>query len=211
MAKVTSIKFENSEKSQELTNRVIDAIAGKSPEEKEIEIKSATLKDEMCDYTYELLTGKSKGDVLSRDGVHIVHEDLSEAFKELLIFVAHIDGVFAHFAQNDTPLKDLEAKAIVDTYNITGFKISGVEENKSVVLYGSKNVQYGKIPLTLPKIKFSGSYLYIEELQNRLYKVLNEVELYMEGKHNPEYIQTEMFGNYQEENADYKFEEAKVK
>ena len=160
--------------------------------DKAIEIRSASLRDQLCNYSYELLTGKTKGDVINRKGVHIVHDDLIEKFNEFDVFLAHIDGAFRD-ANNQTPLSELEAEESLALYQVTGFKLSGVEENKSIILVGHKEVTQGTISFETPKIKLSGStYLYIEELTQRLYEAIEEVEQYMEGKAAPQFEQSVM-------------------
>lgn len=156
------------------------------------EIKKAVIKDEYCSYTYELLTGKTKGDMISRKGVHVVHEDMLEAFVNLEVFLAHSDDAFDSWAVNQTPIQDLEADVKLDLYTVTAFKIAGIEENKAVILCGNKVVSNGIISFETPKIKLSGSYLYAEELESRLQIAINEVELYSEGKAAPQFEQSSM-------------------
>lgn len=160
--------------------------------EKASEIKKAVIKDEYCSYTYELLTGKTKGDMISRKGVHIVHEDMLNAFVNLEVFLAHLDDAFNSWAVNQTPIQELEADEKLDLYTVTAFKIAGIEENQAVILCGNKQVANGMISFETPKIKLLGSYLYAEELQMRLQVAINEVELYSEGKAAPQFEQSSM-------------------
>lgn len=158
--------------------------------EKEIEIKAASLKDHFLTYSYELLMGVMKGDELSRKGVHIVHDDMIESFKQLDVFLAHVDDVF-HWANNQTPIQDLEAHPDLSLFYVSGFKITGADENKSVILTGTKIVSNGMISFSTPKIKLDNSnYLYVEELNHRLGIVIEQVEAYMNGKTAPQYEQT---------------------
>ncbi len=170
--------------------------------DKEVEINGASLKDSLCNYTYELLTGKTRGDELGRKGVHLIHEDLQTAFEELDIFLMHVDDYFKNdtTVNNQTPLATLEESEDLNRYHVTGFKISGFDENKSVILSGWKAVQKGVIKFPAPKIKLESDYLYIEELNERLRKVILEVELYMDGKSAPQYEQEEIkFESFAEE------------
>lgn len=161
-------------------------------EEKQIEIKSATLKDHFLGYSYELLVGLMKGDEITRKGVHIVHDDMLEAFKLLDVFLAHIDGHF-HWSNNQTPLIELEEHETLNSYFVSAFKITGSDENKSVILTGGKNVVYGAIGFSSPKIKLDNSnYLYVEELNHRLRIVIEQVEAYMNGKTAPQFEQLSM-------------------
>lgn len=162
------------------------------------EIKSASIKDQLANYSYQLLQGKTKGDTLSRKGVHIVHDDMIEAFKELEVFLAHIDGAFKN-ADNKTTLQQLETEELLNLYEVTGFKLAGKEENKAIIIVGNKQVNEGQINLETPKIKMEGNYLYVEELSWRLSKVIDEVEQYMDGKTAPQPEQVVM--SFEEEDS----------
>lgn len=188
----------------------LERLADFANEEKQIEIKSAALKDHFLTYSYELLVGLMKGDELSRKGVHIVHDDMLEAFKQLDVFLAHVDGVF-HWSNNQTPIQDLEAHEDLTNYFVSAFKITGTEENKSVILTGGKTVSYGAIGFSTPKIKIDNSnYLYVEELQQRLKIVIEQVEAYMNGKTAPQYEQLAMEFPSGENEDEEEFENAKI-
>ena len=160
--------------------------------EKELEIKNASLRDMLCSYSYELLSGKTKGDMLNRKGVHVIHDDLENSFKELDVFLAHIDGAFSSWSINQTPIQELEENEKLDSYHVNSFKISGNDENISVVLKGTKGVSLGTMNVETPKIKLNGGYLYILELTERLRVTTQEVELYMDGKSAPKFEQASM-------------------
>lgn len=177
--------------------------------EKDFEIKGATINDLQCSYSYELLTGKTKGDIISRKGMHVIHDDLQQAMSDLDVFLAHLDGAFAHWATNKTTLEELEAPETLQNYHVSSFKISGVEENRSVLFSGSKYVAHGTIKFDAPKIKFNGIYLYMEELESRLDKAIAQVEAYMNGKSAPQLEQQAIdFDNIDQGMAD--FDSAKV-
>lgn len=154
-------------------------------QDKEVEIKGATIKDALCTYSYSLLKGPTKGDTLTRNGVHIVHDDLLMKFDQLDVFFAHLDDAYTG-NKNTTPLSELEAETETEKYHVTGFSISGVEENKSVILSGWKDVDKGIIKFSAPKIKYSSDYLYISELKERIENTVDEVEQYMNGKTAPQ-------------------------
>jgi hypothetical protein len=178
-------------------------------EEKQIEIKSALLKDMSCNYSYELLHGLTKGDELTRKGVHIVHDDMFEAFKQLDVFLAHVDGVF-QWSNNQTPIQELEEHEDLENFKVSAFKITGTDENKSVILTGTKEVSIGTINFSTPKIKIDNSnYLYVEELQQRLKIVVEQVEAYMDGKTAPQFDQLAIEFP-EDDQADDDFENAKI-
>jgi len=184
-------------------SKAIDRLA-----EKDVEIKSASLKDALCSYSYELLTGKTKGDGLSRKGMHIVHEDLEHAFSKFNVFLAHLDDAFTG-NDNSTELSFLENEVETQSYFVTSFKITGVEENKSLILSGGKNVSNGLISFDAPKIKLNGNYLYLTQLTDYLNSVIEEVELYMDGKSAPQPEQMHMtFEDEDESFANAKMNEA---
>lgn len=177
-------------------------------QDKDVEIRGATLVDSLCNYSYELLKGPTKGDVLNRKGAHIIHEDLQDKFSRMIVFFAHLDDAFTGNT-NATPLEDLEQEPETDNYTVTSFAISGVEENRSLILKGFKQVNYGVINFATPKIKLDGNYLYTHELKTRLFELIHEVEQYMNGKTEPKYDnQTNMFEGFDEE--DDAFENGKI-
>lgn len=154
-------------------------------ENKEVEIKGAAINDALCNYSYELLIGKTKGDTLSRKGAHIIHDDLQITFDKLDVFLAHLDDAYTG-NKNTTSLSELEQESETEKYYVTGFKISGVEENRAVTLSGWKEVSEGIIKFETPKIKYTSAYLYLSELKERVQEAIDEVERYMNGKTAPQ-------------------------
>ena len=187
-----------------INNGLADQVA------KEVEIKSASLKDALCNYSYELLTGKTKGDGLSRNGKHIVHEDLEIAFDKFDVFLAHLDDAYTG-NDNATELETLRVEPETERYFVNSFSIQGVEENRSLVLSGYKDVTNGVIKFSAPKVKLNGNYLYLTQLTDILDNAIKEVELYMNGKSAPQPEQVHM--DFASEDAAFenaKFEEAAV-
>lgn len=174
---------------------------------KELEIKSANISDALCNYSYELLKGKTKGDTLQRKGAHIVHDDLQIKFDNLNVFLAHLDDAYTG-NKNTTPLSELEAEVETEKYYVTGFKVSGVEENKSIILQGWKDVTNGIIKFETPKIKFSSAYLYLSDLKERVQEAIEEVEQYMNGKTAPQDDPNQVLMDFASEDA--AFEQGKI-
>jgi hypothetical protein len=175
-----------------------------------VEIKSASLSDALCNYSYELLTGKTKGDGLSRKGKHIVDEDLEIAFDKFDVFLAHLDDAYTG-NDNATELSILESEPETDKYYVNSFSISGVEENKSLILSGYKEVTNGVIKFAAPKVKLQGNYLYLTQLTECLENAIKEVEYYMNGKSAPQPEQTHMdFASEDNAFENAKFEEEAV-
>jgi len=178
--------------------------------QKDVEIKSASLKDALCNYSYELLVGKMKGDGLSRKGTHIVHDDLQAAFAKFDVFLAHLDDAFTG-NDNATELSFLEGEPETQSYSVYSFKITGVEENKSLIISGSKEVINGTITFDAPKVKLNGNYLYLSQLTEVLDNVIKEVEFYMNGKVAPQPEQMHMdFASEDDSFDNAKFEEEAV-
>mgnify|MGYP001604371028 CR=1 FL=1 len=177
---------------------------------KEVEIKSASLSDALCNYSYELLTGKTKGDGLSRKGKHIVHEDLEIAFDKFDVFLAHLDDAYTG-NDNATDLSFLEAEPETEKYYVNSIAISGVEENKSLIISGYKEVTNGVIKFAAPKVKLNGNYLYLTQLTDCLDNAIKEVEYYMNGKSAPQPEQVHMdFASEDNAFENAKFDEAAV-
>ncbi|EJL66271.1 hypothetical protein [Flavobacterium sp. CF136] len=175
--------------------------------DKEVEIKGASISDALCAYSYELLKGPTKGDTLNRKGAHIVHDELQIRFDQLDVFYAHLDDAYTGNT-NVTPLEELEAEIETEKYHVTGFKISGVEENKSVILSGWKEVTNGIVKFETPKIKYSSAYLYLSEMKERVQNAIDEVELYMNGKTAPQDDPNQVHMSFSEEDA--AFDNAKI-
>lgn len=178
--------------------------------QKDVEIKSAALKDALLNYSYELLTGKTKGDHIGRKGTHIVHEDLEIAFSKFDVFLAHLDDAYTG-NDNATELSFLEGETETENYSVSAFKISGVEENRSLILCGVKQVTNGTISFDSPKVKLNGNYLYLTQLTECLDNAIKEVEYYMNGKSAPQPEQVYMdFASEDDAFEKGKFDEAAV-
>lgn len=176
-------------------------------QDKDVEIRGAAINDALCSYSYELLKGPTKGDTLSHKGAHIIHDDLQDKFNRLDVFLAHLDDAYTG-NDNSTTIEFLEGEIETEKYNVSAFKISGVEENKSVVLVGWKTVDNGIIKFETPKIKLTGNYLYLHQLKTRLFETVDEVEEYRNGKTAPQDDPNQIHMSFEEEDAD--FENSKV-
>lgn len=176
-------------------------------QDKDVEIRGAAINDALCSYSYELLKGPTKGDTLSHKGAHIIHDDLQDKFQRLNVFLAHLDDAYTG-NDNSTDIEFLEGEIETEKYNVSAFKISGVEENKSVVLVGWKNVEAGVIKFETPKVKLNGNYLYLHLFKTRLYELIDEVEDYRNGKTAPQDDPDQIHMTFAEEDA--AFESAKI-
>lgn len=150
---------------------------------KPIQITSATIKDGMCNYGYEILSGPGKGDKIpTRKGSAVVHDDMSEAFRLLNVHLAIIDDAFKYISKKSLTLDQLQDHEIAEGFGVTGIKISGSDENEGIILIGYKDVTTGIISLESPKISATSGYAFYDELKEAIDKVIMEVEDYMNGK-----------------------------
>lgn len=153
---------------------------------KPIIITSATIKDEFCNYGYEINTGPTAGDQIpTRKGKSIVHEDMIEAFGALRVHLAILDDGFKDLPKAPKTLDDMKDHEMAGRFMITGFKISGSDENEGYTLIGEKWVSHGSIKLESPKIKENSKYDYFDDLQEAITNARYEVEQYMNGKAAP--------------------------
>jgi hypothetical protein len=174
----------------------------KGDEIKPYEITSASIKEELCNYGYEIKTGPCAGDKIpTRKGSAIVHNDMINAFAALRVHLAIIDEAFKHVFEQLPTFLNLDNHEIIHEYAITGFKIQGNEENVGYVIFGEKWVTTGSIGLETPKITASSSYPFFDELEEAIANARGEVELYMNGKAAPKAEQAELPFAKEDDNA----------
>lgn len=172
-------------------------------EEISIEIKSAKLKDDFCNYGYELTKGPTQGDSVNRAGAAIVHDDLKAAFKRLNVHLAVIceeidhDDIsdIEHFENLDFEAEHVEGSTQdrVAHYSVHEFKLSGTGENENVVLLGHKRLSTGEyVKLTTPPKHWEGQYPFVNELRVVVDDLKSEVEQYMNGKAAPKMVQSSL-------------------
>lgn len=179
-------------------------------EEKQYIITKAALKNDFCNYSYEIATGVTKGDEVNRKGSLLVHDDMFAAFKKLHAHLAaiceevdtnrikDIDAIApyneeAHLENKSAYEKSIEYK--ISRFSVDSFSLSGTGENASVKLYGSKELSTGDhVSLTSPETEFKGRYHFVNELRAAIDDCIFEVEEYMNGKSKPRMIQPELPG-----------------
>ena len=173
----------NAEDIVNMLNKVVD---------KEVKIKSASLKDEFCNYSYEHKMGATAGDECSRDGAHVVHDDLKAAFSKLKVHYAFLDDAYLNGGHNVSDIDEWHVSEITDKYFVTGFKLAGSGENESIIISGGKQVTFGWVSYPAPKILFAGTYPFINELRVVVDDCLNEVYKYLHGKAAPKLVQSDI-------------------
>jgi hypothetical protein len=157
--------------------------------EKQVEITGATIKDDFCNYSYEVRSGVGVGDTHNVKGSGIIDDDLRDAFQKLNVHFACIDGVFKHNGIKIKNIDDLKVHELTMDYQVTGFVIKGNAESQSVILKGNKHIGCAsdRGELTLPRIPLDSlsSYEWWNELLDAVTNARMEVELYKDGKNTP--------------------------
>ena len=164
-----------------------DKLLNKISEDLDIEITAASIKDDLCNYTYDILSGIGAGDTHQVKGKGLVDDDMLNSFSKLNVHLAVIDDVFKHSRKKIESINKMHGDDLALLYTVTGFKMKGNTEDRSVILVGMKSVSTAsdRIQLESPRIllgKFS-SYEYHKELKIALDKAITEVELYRNGKY----------------------------
>lgn len=165
---------------------ITEALNKETEKPKPLVITAASIKEGLCNYSYEIKTGPGAGDKVARKGSSVVHDDLPDAFLRLKVHLAIVDDAFTNI--EEISIDELEAdEEITGRFFVTGFKVQGVDENEGIILIGEKYVRVGSIGLETPKI--SKSYTFFEELKEAIENAKYEVELYMNGKNAPKFEQ----------------------
>lgn len=164
---------------------IADAVLGEK--KRPYRILEATIKDDFCNYSYEMTEGKGPYDLHTVKGKGIIMDDMREVFRKFRVHMAAIYGVFK---LQGIEIKDIDlhhSDDIVLEFHVTGFKIKGSDEMESIVLIGSKHCPEtaGRIDLALPPIDIStlSSYKWYNELKELADRARDEVSLYKEGKY----------------------------
>ncbi len=160
---------------------------------KPVAITNAAIKEGLCNYGYEILTGAGKGDKIpNRKGSNLVHEDMNTAFSNLNVHLAVLDDAFK-FIKTVKTLDDMAAHDVTELFRVTGIKVQGSDENEGYILIGEKYVDMGSISLESPKITATSGYKHFDELKESIESVIYEVEQYMEGKAAPKLEQGSLY------------------
>lgn len=152
---------------QEVANKVLGIVESKK---RDYKITEAAIKDDFCNYSFEVVRGVGVGDKLSVKGkAGTIKESLRKAFVKFNVHLAFMDDVFKNSGMEIQDIDNLHNDEHTFLYSVTGFKINGGEENESIILVGNKYISSGgRITLETPKI-------FIHELSS--YKWYNELKL----------------------------------
>ncbi len=164
------------------TGTAVDVMA----EVKPFVITEAKMNDGFCHYTYEVKEGVNKGDIQKVKGAGLFEEDMTKAFTKLNVHLAAVDDVFLNSGISETTIAKLRGHQLTFNYSVSSIKISGEDENRSVIISGTKNVttSNGHMSVATPKIlmaKLSG-YDWYKDLTDCVANICEEVEAYKNGK-----------------------------
>ena len=153
------------------------------------EITKASIVDDLCNYSYEIIEGEGLGDTHDVKGKGIIMDDMQNAFIELNVHFATLDDVFKHNGIEITDIDLLRNHDLTFLYNVHGLAIKGSKESESVVLMGTKHshTAHGRIKWETPKIPMDNLsfYKWYNELKEAVDRVRLEVALYKNGKYTP--------------------------
>lgn len=154
--------------------------------DRSFDIKEAVIKDDFCNYSYEVTEGKATGFTHQVKGKGIIEDDLRNAFAKLNVHLAFIDDVYKHSDVNFPDIDKMHNDELALLYTVTGFKIKGIEENEAIILIGNKHLSAGgRMELESPKIPIDdlSSYKWFKALKSVSNLCREEVALYHEGKY----------------------------
>lgn len=149
-------------------------------------ILGASLKDDLCDYNYEVTGGVGIGDGHKVDGTGIIEDDLREAFAKLNVHLAVMDEVYKHSKIEVEDIDQFHMHELTLLYRVKSFKIKKSKGYESITLVGEKYVRSasGWMGLTSPEVALDnlGGFKWYNELKTASDNVREEVALYKEGK-----------------------------
>ena len=152
-------------------------------------IAKARIVDGYCHYGFDIVTGTAEGDAVpTQKGSHVITDDLRKAFNKLNVHLAYMDDIFKHAGVEIKDIDLMHTDDLATLYVVSGFQITGSEENESVILMGDKELNNGRgarLSLTMPKIGIDelSSYKWYNELKDAVDVAREEVALYREGKY----------------------------
>lgn len=193
MAKAAKNKKNDAQAIGKLLNKVL---AGAKDEDRLVEIKSAQISDDFCNYSYEIIQGIGLSDTHTVKGSGIIDDDMREAFAVLNVHLAVIDDIFKHAQVEIVDVDKMHSHELATHFHVTGFSIKGDKENESIALIGNKYCHSagGRMEIKSPKIPMDNlsSYKWYNELKKAADDVRREIELYRNGKYTlPEKDETE--------------------
>ncbi len=192
---------------EELTkkfNKLADKIKNKDEDdfEKSFEIKSAAMNGLFCNYQYTETVAKNTSNTHNVKSERPVHEDITARFKALNPHLAVIcEQVDESRIGDITKIEDFDPKLhahetiqfLMSRFQVHAFTLSGEGDSKSVRLHGTRTLSNNKdIPLTTYAVKYDSEYNFLHDLIMTVTDLVDEVDLYHNGKQAPVYMQTKL-------------------
>lgn len=155
----------------------------------EFEITAASIKDDLCNYSFDIVKGLGAGDTHKVSGKGIVDSDLLTAMAKFNVHLAAIDDCFKHSGIDIDDIDMMHGHELATNIIVTGFRIKGGSENESIILTGTKHVSTSgdRMQISSPAILLDelSSYPWAKQLKKAADKARMEVRLYKEGKYTP--------------------------
>lgn len=152
-------------------------------------ILKALLKDDLCNYKYEIISGIGIGDSHNVDGAGIIKDELREAFGKLHVHLATLDGIFKAAGVEITDIDTCHEHEFSLMYRVESFEIKGRKGADHVILKGTKysSIAGGWFNITTPLVALDslGGYQWYNELKTAFEKCREEVAKYREGNYIP--------------------------
>lgn len=169
-------------------NELLAAIAGADESKNNFEVLSAKIADDFLHYGYKVISGIGTGDVHPGvKGAGIIKDSLRTAFQRLRVHLACIDEVYKTAGIEFSDISSMESDERTGLYTITGFSITGGQDDESVIITGLKYVSIagGRMELKTPKIPMDNmsSYDYYEDLKESVDRCRDEVSKYKNGNY----------------------------
>jgi hypothetical protein len=162
--------------------------------EKNYRILDSKIKDDLCEYRYEITGGVGLGDPHNVKGHNIIQDEMREAFAKLRPHLAVIDDTFKNKGIEVDDIDKFHGHEITGLYVVTGFKLKGDDDALVVILFGNKYLTSGaRMELECPPIPLDNlsSYHHHNELKAAIEDCRYEVALYKEGYYVPVKVEQE--------------------
>lgn len=152
-------------------------------------INEAVVKDDICNYVYEVISGVGLGDKHNVTGTGIVDDSLQTAFGRFNVHLATIDEVFKHSGIDFEDIDTMHTHELTALFRVRSFKIKKSKGYESISLKGEKYVSsaggWNSITSTEVALDKLSSYKWYDELKAVADQAREEVALYKEGKYTP--------------------------
>lgn len=152
-----------------------------------VRIKKVKLdKHRTLEVTYNEVKTDGSFDVIARTCQQIVHEDLFNAFKNLIphmIILCDLRDVMTEGRSNKLLSPESYQLDNFENFTIGSFSIGGVDDHEGVTISGSKFKDEKFINFNTPFTKWTDDYAFVNELAATVENIIEEVKLYLNGKH----------------------------